>query len=156
MFLRSTTASIICTICGQDSSVIAVGLDTPTSTTRRFRPLPAEVVTGISTCLPASADSIEIPDSFPVIHVQAFSPVDRPTMPSADFCLPILSPLDDSSPPVRACCPNNQSGVICYILVLTFLFIYYNGTINQLHGGIYHDGETKSIRAQAILSRRLT
>ena len=74
-----------------------MGLDAPASATGGFRPLPAEVVTGISTCLSAPPDSIEVPDSFPVLHDQAFGPVDRPTMPSADFCLPILSPLDDSS-----------------------------------------------------------
>ena len=48
-------------------------------------PLSSEAVTGVSTCLSASPDAIEIPGSFPVIHVRAFGRVDRPTMPSADF-----------------------------------------------------------------------
>ena len=97
MFLRSTTASIIRFVCGQEFSVIAVGLDAPSPALRGFRPLSSEVVTGISARLSASADSIEIPASLPILHVQAFGPVDRPTMPSADFCLSIPPPLDDSS-----------------------------------------------------------
>ena len=32
-----------------------------------------------------------------MLNVQTFSPVDRPTMSSADFCQPIPSPLDDGS-----------------------------------------------------------
>ncbi len=32
------------------------------------------------------------------LHVQAFGQIEYPTMPSADFCMSILAPLDTSSP----------------------------------------------------------
>ncbi len=65
-------------------------------------------------------------NSLSELHVRAFSPITRPTMPSADFCQFIASPLDDTSPaanrqtspgithpPSRLCPPHIRQDFPC-------------------------------------------
>src|ERR1700733_10770062 len=92
-----TTASIIRSSSGFESSLLAVTLDAPFSYSRGFRPLPSERESGFSAILSASPIVIEIQVSLPLLHVRAFGRVVRPTMPSADFCHPFTSPLDAAS-----------------------------------------------------------
>ena len=65
---------------------------------RGFRPLLSGVVPGISTRRSAPPCFIEIPGSYPIQQVRAFSPVDGPTMPSADSSPTFPPPLGNGSP----------------------------------------------------------
>ena len=78
-------------------SLLAVTLDAPNSSPRHFRRLLSEWESGISAILSASLAVIEIQVSSPLLHVRAFSWVEQPTMPSADFCHLFVSPFDDTS-----------------------------------------------------------
>src|SRR5690625_2735075 len=97
MFSRSTTASISVGSSGREGSFLAVTFGAPCPYVRRFRPLSSEWASGFSAILVCASPVIENQGSCPALHVPAFSPVEGPTMPSADFCRPIPSPLDDGS-----------------------------------------------------------
>ncbi len=97
MFSRSTTASINCIVFRREASFLAVRLDAQATGPCGFRPLLPEDVPAVSVRLSASPFLIEIQGSCHTLHVRAFSPVDGPTMPSADFCRPIPPPLDSGS-----------------------------------------------------------
>ena len=77
--------------------LLAVTLDAPSPPPRDFRSLPGKAAPDISIRPSASPLIIEIRDSYPLLHVRAFSPVDGPTMPSADFCRPFPAPRDAGS-----------------------------------------------------------
>src|SRR5208337_4940975 len=97
MFSRSTIASINCIVFWLEWSLLAVRLDAQATGPCGCRPLPPEEMPGISVRLSASLQLIEIQGSCHTLHVRAFSPVDGPTMPSADFCRPFPPPLGGSS-----------------------------------------------------------
>jgi hypothetical protein len=107
-------------------SLLAVTLDIPLSSPRHFRRLLSEWESGLSAILSASPAVIEIRVSSPLLHVRAFSWVEQPTMPSADFCCSFLSPFDDSSTqaeqqispgiahsPSRLCPPHLRQSLPC-------------------------------------------
>ncbi len=97
MFSLSTTASNNCSASGPESSLVAVTLDAPKPSSRRFRRLPSGWDSSISALLSASPVIIETRVSVPLLHVRAFAPVQGATMPSADFCQLFPPPLDDGS-----------------------------------------------------------
>jgi hypothetical protein len=119
MFPRSTTASINRFVSGSECPKLAVTLNALPSPSRGFRPLSSEVAPGFSAPLSASPLVIESSVSLPAYHVPAFSPVDEPTIPSADFFQPFPPPLGAGSsgqcrqtspgnahPPSRLCPPH--------------------------------------------------
>src|SRR5574337_1090378 len=97
MFSRSTTASIHCSGSGTESSLLAVPLDAPIPSSRRFRRFASGWDSGSAALLSASPLRIEIRASVPFLPVRAFGPVAEPTMPSADFCRSLPPPPGDGS-----------------------------------------------------------
>src|ERR1041385_6182287 len=74
MFSPSTTASINCSVSGPEFSLLAVALDAPKPSSRRFRRLPSGWDSSFSALLSASSVVIENRVSVPLLHVQAFAP----------------------------------------------------------------------------------